>query len=89
MPDLDIHDLEIILASLCLVLGIFATASTSIGIKAYNENNNYKENNKKTFNFLIFCLVCSLIILILAGTDLGLIIKNKVMAIKKINKLAA
>jgi hypothetical protein len=89
MPDLDIRDLEIILASLCLLLGIFATASTSIGIKAYNENKDYKERNKKTFNFLIFCLVASLIILILSGTDLGLIIKNKVMALKKINKLAA
>jgi hypothetical protein len=89
MPDLDIHDLEIILASLCLVLGIFATASTSIGIKAYNENKDYKERNQKTFNFLVFCLVSSLVILILAGTDLGLIIKNKVMELKKINRLAA
>jgi hypothetical protein len=89
MPDLDINDLEIILASLCLLLGIFATASTSIGIKAYNENNDYKERNRKTFNFLVFCLVCSLIILILAGTDLGLIIKNKVATIRKTNKLAA
>ncbi len=87
MANLDIHDLEIILASLCLVLGIFATASTSIGIKAYNENNEYKQKNKKTFNFLVFCLVCSLIILILAGTDLGLIIKNKIMAMKKVEKL--
>ncbi len=85
---MDIHDLEIILATLCLLLGVFATASTSIGIKAYNENKNYKKENIKTFNFLVFCLVASLIVLILAGTDLGLIIKNKIMAVKKINKLA-
>jgi hypothetical protein len=89
MPDLDIHDLEIILASLCLLLGVFATASTSIGIKAYNENKDYKTRNQKTFNFLVFCLIAALVILILAGTDLGLIIKNKIMTINKINKLAA
>ncbi len=85
---LDIHDLEIILATLCLLLGVFATASTSIGIKAYNENKDYKNRNQKTYNFLVFCLIASLIVLILAGTDLGLIIKNKVMAVRKINKLA-
>lgn len=85
MSNIDINDLEIILAALCLILGIFATASTSIGIKAFNENSNYKEKNKKTFNFLIFCLVASLIILILAGGDLGLIIKNKIMRHKLVS----
>ncbi len=84
---MDINDLEIILSTLCLILGIFATASTAIGVKAYNENKDYKQKHYKTFQFLIFCLVASLVILILAGTDLGLIIKNKIVAIKKINKL--
>ncbi len=89
MPHLDIHDLEIILAALCLILGIFATASASIGIKAYNENKDYKEKNIKTFNFLVFCLVASIIILLVGGVDLGLIIKNKIMSINKLNKLIA
>jgi hypothetical protein len=45
---------------------IFSIASTSIGIQAFNKNDNYKKNHPHNFNFLVFNLIVSIITLLLS-----------------------
>ena len=49
-----------------LVGGIFSIATSSIAINCYNKNEKTKEETPSNFNFLIFNLVCA-ILLVLIG----------------------
>ena len=47
------------------LIAIFAIASCSIGMQCMNSNSGYKDNHKKSYNFMIFSLIMSLILLML------------------------
>ncbi len=68
---------EIVIAILALIACVFSIATGSIGIKAFNMNNEYKEKNKPNFGFIVFNLVISIIIACVALFDIILILKNK------------
>lgn len=50
-----------------LVVGIVSIASSSIGIKCYNNCSSEKENNKSNFNFLVLNLVLAILLTLAAG----------------------
>jgi uncharacterized membrane protein YidH (DUF202 family) len=45
------------------IIAIFSIASHSIGIKAFNDNNEYKQRNKDSFNYLVIGLSGSVLVL--------------------------
>lgn len=59
----------LVLGFVMLFAGVFSTATTAIGIQAYNEPclTDFKERNKNTFNFLIVNLVSALVTIITAS----------------------
>jgi cell division protein FtsX len=58
---------------------IFSIATSSIAIKAYNDNMKYKNMNKSNFSFIIFNLVFAIIVLILSIVGVYLKITDKTM----------
>ena len=57
-----------------LVCSVFSIASTSIGIKTFNDNTRYKQSNKGNFNFLVFCLVIAILFLLLSFFGMYLVL---------------
>ena len=49
-----------------VISGICIIAVSAIGIECYNKNKKYKDSKKTNFNFIVFILVCGVLIL-LAG----------------------
>lgn len=68
----------VILGLVMLFAGIFSTATTAIGIQAYNKDelSKFKEDNKNNFNFLIINLVSALLVIIIASVVMYFGIKN-------------
>ena len=58
---------------------IFSISTSSIAIKAYNDNMKYKNMNKSNFSFIIFNLVFAIIVLILSIVGVYLKITDKTM----------
>jgi uncharacterized BrkB/YihY/UPF0761 family membrane protein len=54
----------VVIVVVAIIASIFATANSSIVLKAFNANNKYKEDNKNSFNYSIFSLVISIVLLI-------------------------
>lgn len=49
-----------------IILAIFGTAASSIGIECANSNGGQYANNKRTnFNFLIFNLICNILMILI------------------------
>jgi hypothetical protein len=51
---------------ICILFGIFSVSSNSLGVKAYNINEEYRKRNMAGFGFVTFNLVMS--VLFLAGS---------------------
>ena len=66
----DIPDLVIIM--IAIVACLFSIATSSITIKTFNDNNEYKQKNIHDFRYMIFNIVISIIFLIIAFVALGL-----------------
>ena len=58
----------LIVASLLVIAGIFAIATSSIGVQCYNENEKFKEGRQPNFIFMIVTLV-SAILMISSGSS--------------------
>ena len=65
------------LSIIVTIAAIFTLASTSIGVECYNNNADYKGDNKKKFGFTVFCLVLSILALIGGGAGMVLAYREK------------
>lgn len=49
---------------ICLI-GVFSISSCSIGMQCMNKNGSYKATHKSSYNFMVFSLITSLILLLM------------------------
>jgi len=53
-----------------LGIGIFAIATTSIGMQCYNENEDYSKDKKTNYNFMITTLVSAIVMTIIGAVSI-------------------
>ncbi len=70
-------DLPMLIPIIAIIACIFSIATSSISVKTFNDNNEYKETNKNSFNYVVFSLVVSIILLIVSIVYLGIVIQSK------------
>lgn len=61
-----------------VIFCIFTIATTSIGIECYNSNENFDDDKKNNFNFLIFNLVCAIFVMLAVCIYIYIKIKSPV-----------
>ena len=67
---------EIYILIVSAIASIFSIASTSIGIEAFNKNEDWKKSHMGHFNFIVINLVVSILLLILSFVGLFLHFTN-------------
>lgn len=55
----------LIIAFATFISAIFGIAASSIATECMNKNDSYKSQNKSNYDFIIFNLVCNIIMLLL------------------------
>ena len=65
------------LSIIVTLTAIFTLAANAISVECYNNNNDYKTDNKKKFGFTVFCLVLSIFALIGGGAGMVLAYREK------------
>jgi hypothetical protein len=70
---------QIALLIIALISSIFSIATSSIGIQSMNQtdNKNYLNSHPVNHNFLIFNLVISIIVVLIAGAGIAFNVKSR------------
>ena len=63
---------------IAFIASILSMTTSGISVKTFNDNNEYKETNKNSFNYVVFSLAGSILLLIISFISLVLQIKSKI-----------